>query len=784
MKGKEEEGSSFHWPEFWAKALITVHLLNWPMSKLAICEKNISARRISHILSNGKYERRFVRKIPVYNFTNDGEEYTIVGLRGHIKALDYPEEYNRWEKVDPKDLVWLRPEKRVILKSLASVLRDLAKGKDEVIIATDYDREGELIGVEALEILKEANHELIVKRAQFSALTPVDVKNAFEKLVDVDYLLAESAESRQLIDLAWGATLTRFISLASNRTGNDFLSVGRVQSPTLALIVDREKSIESFVPKHYWEISATFEKEMNFDGKHTHGRFWEKKDAEEIFDRIREMDVGIVISFLRREKKEWPPIPFNTTLFLAEANKQGFSATRAMKLAEDLYSQGRISYPRTDNTVYPKNLNLRSILERLRNSEFSKEAEEILHRKVIRPSKGKVLTTDHPPIHPVAGVRKTELGGDHWKIYELICRRFLATVAPPALAEITEAEIWVNGEFFLCTGYVLKDKGWREYYPFYDRTEVIVPELEDGEEVHLLKTRIEEGKTKPPLRYTQGSLIQKMEKIGLGTKSTRHQIIKKLFDRKYAQGKYLSPTISGRAVIEALESHANRITKPEMTSTLEEDMLKIARGERKKEEVVRESQTMLEEVVKSLDEHKEEIGKDINEALRKQNYVGKCDECGGDLLIIRSKNGGRFIGCSNYPKCKKTHPLPPTGKIIPVDKRCEVCGSPMIKIFSGGRYETICIDSECPSVREKNLLGKCDECGGDLLIRHSRKGKRFVGCSNYPKCEKSFPLPQKGLILPTSEKCPTCGQPIIRVVLKGRKPWSLCINPDCESKKK
>ncbi|MFQ6061474.1 MAG: topoisomerase DNA-binding C4 zinc finger domain-containing protein, partial [Thermoplasmata archaeon] len=208
------------------------------------------------------------------------------------------------------------------------------------------------------------------------------------------------------------------------------------------------------------------------------------------------------------------------------------------------------------------------------------------------------------------------------------------------------------------------------------------------------------------------------------------------------------------------------------------------KGDKQLEDVVRESQEMLLDTLRALQAHEKDIGQEITEALKKQNRIGQCKECGGDLLIVRSRAGKRFIGCSNYPECKVTHPLPQTGVVLPTDEVCDVCGSPKVRLVSGGRSEVICVDSECVTTRQRILVGKCKECGGDLLIRHSAQGKRFLGCSNYPKCTETHSLPQRGLILPTELQCKTCSSPMIRVIKKNRKPWLLCINWDCPSKKK
>lgn len=666
------------------------------MNKLIICEKNNAAQRIAQILSDGKAKRSFINRVAVYDFEIGDESYTVIGLRGHILSLDYPQQYNHWYSISPKKLIWVKPYKKIEAKNIVNVLKKLAIECDEVIIATDYDREGELIGVEGLEIIKRFNKSFTVKRAKFSALTKSEIINAFNNLTDVDYNLSKSAESRQIIDLTWGATLTRFISLASSRLGKDFLSVGRVQSPTLALIVDKEKEIKNFKPKPYWEIIAELEKKSKFSALHINGRFWEEEIAEEVFNRAKTADFGKIINIEKEERKESPPSPFNTTSFLRSATPLGFTAVKVMRIAEDLYTKGLISYPRTDNTVYPKSIDFKSILKTL-SSSF-KEAEEILKQKDIVPTKGKKFATDHPPIHPVESCKKDDLTNDQWKIYELVVRRFFATLAPSSYGEAIKVSIDINSETFIAKGYKILDLGWRKYYPYIKFQEIILPELLKGEEVRIIEILKMEKKTKPPNRYSQGSLILDMEKLNLGTKSTRHEIIQKLYDRRYIEGSPIVPTDVGIAVIDALENYAKTITRAEMTSKLEKEMDEIAEGKKDIDMVVKESQEILEQAFKELENNKTNLGRTIKEALVKQDTIGSCKFCGGTLVIVRSRFGKRFVGCSNFPSCKNTFPLPQKGVVIPTSEICKYCGSPKIKLITKGKKPWItCINMDCTS---------------------------------------------------------------------------------------
>ncbi len=756
------------------------------MRRLIISEKSHAARRIAFILSENTQKSRTIAGTQVLTFSKDKTDYFVLGLRGHIVELDYPDQFNDWSAVPPKDLVYAKPEKKVepSAKKIMNALKDVGSGVDEVIVATDYDREGELIGAEALD---EAKLGKTVRRAKFSALTKAEIERAFSELTDLDYKLASAAETRQLIDLAWGAALTRFISLASGQLGRDFLSVGRVQSPTLALIVDREREIEGFKPTPYWLVTADLKKDSEFKATHKTGRFLDKDEAHKAYIKAKSATTAEVKDVKVTENSEYPPVPFSTTIFLMEANKLGLTASQAMKIAEDLYQDGYISYPRTDNTVYPPSLSLRAILEKLKKSEFAEAAEEILSQESLRPSRGKISTTDHPPIHPVEAAKKGELKGHHWDVYELVTRRFLASVAPACGSRTTKVDLELAGEPFTSEGYVIVFPGWRKYYPYYRAQEITLPALASGDSATVLAVHSTEKKTTPPDRYSQGTLIRRMEELGLGTKSTRHETIQKLFDRSFVKGaRIIEPTESGVAVITALEQYAKDITNVKMTSHLESDMDMIANGELEQGEVVEESQAMLEDIMDVLEKHKKEIGEHIKKALREQHTLGACIVCKtGQLLQIRMRDGNTFAGCSNYPDCKNTYPLPTGMLILPTDLKCEVCGAPKIKTVAKGQAPMIvCIDPKCKGALKERFIGKCPSCSGEIRMIQSRKGKRFAGCSNYPNCKVVYPLPQQGRIIPTGQTCDACGSPLIRVQMPNRGQWTLCLNMSCPKKNK
>ena len=674
---------------------------------LIIAEKAIAGRRIAEILGGGKVKEHREKGAAFFAFEREGEEFVVIPLRGHIMDVDFPKHLAPWLGTDLKkltgaEILYIGKESAII-----SLLKSKAAGFERAICATDSDREGESIALEALNALKEGCKGIEAKRANFSAITPEEIEKAFSELGELDYNFADSADARREIDLVWGAVLTRFLSLVSGRLGKEFLSAGRVQSPTLALIVGREKEIMAFKARPYWEIEATFEKNKEkFKASHKKGRFWGKEEAEKAYSK--KADYGTVQKVSRIEKKLARPLPFNTTSFLRAATSIGFSAAGAMSIAETLYQRGLISYPRTDNTVFPVSISLRKILESLlRVSKFYKDVESLLARKKLLPSRGKKATKDHPPIHPV-GVPKETLSDQEWRIYELVCRRFFAVLSDDALVEALSVDIDLASEPYVARGQRFIEWGWKKVYPYSKASEVLLPALEKGDRVNLLTLELLSKETKPPARYSQGTLIKVMAENNLGTKSTRHETIQKLYFRHYIEGqKAIVPNKIAFAVISALEKCDGIIVKPEMTAELEKEMDEIAAGKKGKQEVVGDSRKMLLQALDGLLKNKEEIGKELRSAVRSDREKFECTAkgCDGTLLTRTGRTRKRFLGCSNYPKCTETYPLPQKGYITALEKPCPDCSKPTIRVKTRRYSYSMCIDPACKSKeawRKKN----------------------------------------------------------------------------------
>src|SRR3954464_8879100 len=491
--------------------------------RLIVTEKNNSAKKIAEILSGGDAKADAAYKVPFYTWSDEGGEQMTVGLKGHVMSPAFTEGYSNWQETDLHELIDADIVKEPTDKNVVKAVKKVAKDADEVVIATDYDREGELIGLEALEAIIEVNPGLVgaskgsdgdalatrprIKRARYSALTKQEIERAFGDLDDLSYDLAYAGAARQDIDLIWGATLTRAVSLATRRFGSNFLSVGRVQSPTLGLIVERELERRAHVAKPYWEVFARFQHpDSAFEAHHSTDRFWEKAEADAALAGTK--SPGLVKEVTAKRSQRKPPAPFNTTAFTTEAsNRLGITPKRAMQLAEDLYMDRFISYPRTDNTVYPASLPTRELVASLvRVPEF--EAGAFLLDGDLTPTRGKKETTDHPPIYPTQAVHPGALDGPKQRVYELVARRFLATFAPPMAIESTRADIQAGSETYFVRGSVVTDPGFAAIYTYARSSDEEIPKVEEGQELPLDGDPWAVDKeTQPPPRISQGKLV-------------------------------------------------------------------------------------------------------------------------------------------------------------------------------------------------------------------------------------------------------------------------------------
>lgn len=676
--------------------------------KLIISEKAIAGKKIATILSKNDFATNNVNGVSVFEFKKNNETYLLIPLRGHINTVDFVGEDSYWSIFTLKALADKKFVYKEVEKKIISLLKKERKELTQIIIATDADREGEAIGLEAYNYVQLKNKKADLKRAYFSALTEKEVTDAFSKLRNLDFNYAHSVFTRQEIDLLWGAILTRYLSVIANRKGKMFLSAGRVQTPLLNQIVEREMERNKFVPEKYRVINIIFKKtKIRFEGTHKLGKMFDINKADLIYQKIKDEKTGVVKSITKTQKILKRPDPFNTTSFLRAASAIGFGTSKAMSTAENLYQQGFISYPRTDNTGYPPSLDFKGILNKLLGfKELEKDILQIL-KKPINPSRGKKITTDHPPIHPVEFTQ--QLKGDNKKIYELIVRRFLATLSIDAVTENLSVLIDVKKEPFIVNGQIIIEPGWKKIYYYSKLNEVILPHLEKEEIISIVDKKLEKKETTPPPRFTEGALIKLMEDLNLGTKSTRPAIIQKLRNRDYIQGgKSVEPTKIAISVCSVLNKNADIITQPKLTADTEEEMELVATGKKEKDEVVNNTRKKLHEIIDLLLKEKDDIAKELRGGIIESNYIAVCPKCGKKLIIRYGKTGKQFVGCLGFPSCRNTYPLPQRRNISATDKFCEECKEPIVNV-SGGRSADfeMCLNPNCKTKEE--YLKKIEE---------------------------------------------------------------------------
>lgn len=498
------------------------------MTVVAFAEKNKAAAQIASILGDGEVDKISVEGLPAYEFKWKGEEWLVMGLSGHIMNYDFPEQYNKWSEVNPGTLLGVDPEKFVTRAEYATAIKKLAKRADKIILACDYDREGENIGFEAKTLAEEVT-DVPVARARFSALSPKEVRKAFESPVDPDHNLAMAAETRQILDLKMGAAFTRFVTLSVREKARtkDILSIGPCQTPTCGFVYEREKAIRAFKAKDFWKITAIFgAKGGDFEGTHRAGNIHDKEKAAEIFKRLKGAKEGFVVKKTVKEAKTSPPNPLNTTEFLKRASKfLGISPEVALEVAEQLYLAGFTSYPRTETNKYADDFDFKTLLfDFARQKEYKPFAESILSAPIV-PKNGDKDAHDHPPIHPIRVAAKGEISAavtipHAAEVYDLIARHFLANLMPAAVFEKTHLHLQVREEPFDSSGTVLKDAGWLEVYPFENKKDKLLPFVEEKEKVDVKKLSNTKSKTSPPKKLTEAELLTLMDKHGIGTKAT------------------------------------------------------------------------------------------------------------------------------------------------------------------------------------------------------------------------------------------------------------------------
>jgi DNA topoisomerase-1 len=754
-----------------------------PPYALVVCEKPSVAMRIAQALGTssfakitgldkdlGPVEKRRGRfqSTAFLAISQNARTFVVCSALGHLYGLV---DVNRDRTVYPVfDVKWtpiLRKSGRKgqstalayeqIIKSISS----LSQKATSYIHACDYDQEGEVIGYNILEYACKNKYERSL-RAKYSALTDQEIRNSFDNLLPPDKRLAEAGRSRHLVDFIFGVNLSRALTEAfknsNNRKKYYNLSIGRVQGPTLAFVVDKELIIRNHIPIPYWSINAEFEKDGHIINTHYYRQRIETLSESTSILRACSSQKGKVTKIKNQRNTLCAPHPFN----LADLQKEAFRVFRfspsyTLSIAEKLYITALISYPRTSSQKIPSSINYRNIISELSritsssvpghranssrwsngvpmSGPYTKITMNLLsNSNNLTPNEGVKTDPAHPAIYPTGENPRGNLNANEFKLFDLIVRRFLATFGQPAISQHTLVTIFVIDEhFFEADAKTMIDEGWMLFYKPYISSSLglgsqsYLRNLHEGDMLKNDVVTTTNKFTQPPTRFNQSSLLEEMESKKIGTKATRSEIISTLFKRGYVSNvrsskdarQYdrfeggIEPTDLGVEIVQSMRQYIPNIVSIALTRAMDELLESIALGNDKSDFAIKYAKAKLKEAIIPFKENETEIGNRITDAInatkdRQQLVLGTCPVCGrGTLKIIRSgKTKKRFVGCSNYTSgtCKATVPLPQNGSIRPTGENCTSCRWPVLEntYFHGAKYRwKFCININCPSKKK------------------------------------------------------------------------------------
>jgi DNA topoisomerase I len=684
--------------------------------RLVICEKPDAARRVADALADDGVRAVSVDGVQVLSITHEGRNYLLCSAAGHLYAIS--DSFRRRETYPVFDLEWypahlIDKEAKGVGRRIRSIEK-LAAGAESFVNACDYDVEGETIGHNILQYAC-GGKEGVALRAKFSTLTKEELVEAFgEAKAGLGSGLARAGRTRHLLDFVWGINLSRALSasLSTTYSGYKTISMGRVQGPTLGFAVERESEIRSFVPIPYWTVTGEFDRDgFRFEAPSAVPRFTKKADAESVRDGCRGK-TACVSELSKTVFKQPPPPPFNTGDLQKEAYRSfSYSPSRTLQIAERLYLDALISYPRTSSQKLPPSIKYHEILAKVgRMREYSAPVEELLKGR-LRPREGESSDSAHPAIYPTGELPRRTLDSWERRLFDLIIRRFLVSFAADAVRERVTAEIQVGEHLFKTTGRRTLRAGWIRYYTKYigieDRE---IPPLSNGDALSVVKIDCAEKFEAAPPRYNQSSLLEKMERESIGTKATRAETISTLISRGYVSGDSLIATDLGVSVIETMGEFCPQIVSTELTRETEAALEEVERGESDGTQFIERAIDLLATQIERLKMNELEVGRKMNDSAVQttisQSVIGVCPVCKtGKLRIIRSfKTKKRFVGCTGYPDtCRASAPLPQRGTIRATNRPCRSCGWPVVYVRMGRYPWRLCVNVSCPSKAGKRF---------------------------------------------------------------------------------
>ena len=730
-----------------------------------------------------------------------GKDYEVLASYGHVRDL-IPKE----GAVDPANGFSMkyqgieRNDRHV--KAIVSKL----KNADNLLLATDPDREGEAISWHLLELLSSRKKlkDKGIQRVVFNEITKKAVKYAVDNPRELSMDLVNAQQARRALDYLVGFNLSPLLWKKIRRG----LSAGRVQSPALRMIVEREEEIEAFKPREYWSVKADTQKDkQSFSAKLTQFEgekveqftITDEKRAQQVEKALLDSANGLleVSKISKKQRKRNPAPPFTTSTLQQEASRKlGFTAQRTMRIAQQLYegidigdgTVGLITYMRTDSV----NLSDDALAE-LRAFIQKKYGKDQLPDTIRSfKTKSKNAQEAHEAIRPTSIPREPVkvnqfLTKDQQRLYDLIWKRTVACQMIHATMHTVSADLDAgNNSVFRANGSTIANPGFIQVYqeslddvkPGDDKDEKMLPELVEGEKIDLVAILPEQHFTEPPPRYNEATLVKALEEYGIGRPSTYASIISTLQDRDYVEleQKRFYPTDVERVVNKFLTNYFTQYVDYDFTAKLEDELDAVSRGE---EEWV----PLLEKFWKPFKDRIDDTQENVQRSdVTQEKMDEKCPKCDSQLSIRLGRNG-RFVGCTNYPDCDYTRNLNDDGSSNEpqeVGRDCPDCGKPLI--FKQGRYGKFIGCSGYPDCKHIEPLEKptdtgvtCPKCNdGTLMKRKSRRGKIFYSCSTYPKCDYAT------WNEPVAEPCPNCGWPVLTIkTTKRRGTEKVCPQQDC-----
>ncbi|RMG32847.1 MAG: DNA topoisomerase I [Methanobacteriota archaeon] len=707
---------------------------------LALAEKPTAAKRIAEAISEGKPKKNIVKvrafgmklyDIEVYSATYEGHYIIIIPALGHLFTLvqhgtgwTYPTYDYKWVPISirKKPSKFSKHEKRQL--ATVGAIQALAKKANRLMVMTDYDQEGEVIGgITFTQLRPDVPLESIL-RMKFSSLTKTEIRNALKKTLNngtsgINFGMYERGLMRHYLDWLWGINLSRALIISLKNAVGQYqtMSIGRVQGPTLAFVAKRMLEVETFVPTPYFKIEADVKiNKTIYPLNVTPTQITTRTEAEAILEKNQSPSVE-VMDLEKSQRTIPPPVPYNLSELQRDAYRY-FKLTprRTLNAAEQLYLNAAISYPRTSSQKYPPNTNhkeiLKGLLRQKRFSSHKSEIQKLMDGKLV-PTQGKKDDPAHPAIHPT-GQTPSRLSGDTEKIYDLIVKRYFATFGKPAKIENTKAIFSaIDASFSLVGKRVISYGWWKLFEPYSNPDFSPLPPLKIGDVFPLSRIEVIQKFTNPPPLYNEASLLREMEKAEIGTKATRAETIQTLISRKYVEGSPLRITRLGQTVHDVLSDYSPQVLSVNLSRNIEKMGDRIEQtinGGLKNgasltlKEAIFQGIEILHSILADLQQNELEIGEIIARELNQQNRealeIGECPNCGrGKLKIVSSRRSGkRFLGCSTYfddGSCDVTYPLPQRGKIIPTNQYCQYCGLPLLKIMNGKRPWVFCPNISC-----------------------------------------------------------------------------------------